>query len=85
MKFRMNNKVYILSSRKIDGRYNRGKIVGVELSYYGLGYLTENQYFNDFEHPRYKVAYVDCFTNKASCQWYSEEEIQKENPARCDK
>jgi hypothetical protein len=80
MKYKMGSKVYITSSKKTDGRYNKGKIVGVELSYFGLGYLTETQYFNDFDHPRYKVAYVDCFTNKACCHWYSEEELQKEKP-----
>lgn len=80
MKFKMNSKVYILSSKKTDGRYNKGKVVGVELSYYGLGYLTETQYLNDFENPKYKVAYVDCFTNKACCQWYAEEELQKDKP-----
>ena len=80
MNFKMGSKVYITSTQKADGRYNKGKIVGVELFYYGLGYLTETQYLNDFEGPKYKVAYVDCVTNKACAQWYLESDLQKEKP-----
>lgn len=80
MKFKIKNKVWILPSKKIDGRYNNGKIVGIELFYYGLGFLTENQYLNDFESPRYKVAYVDVFTGRACAEWYLENDLQKEKP-----
>ena len=80
MKYRMGGIVWILSSKKTDGLYNKGKIVGVELNYYGLGYMTERQYLNDFGHPRYKVAYVDCFTNRACSEWLCESDLQKNKP-----
>ena len=80
MKFRMGSMVWDLSSRKADGRYNRAKIVGVELNYYGLGYMTERQYLNDFAHPRYKIAYVDCVTGRACNDWVVEVDLQKDKP-----
>ena len=80
MNHKMGSMVWHVSGRKSDGRYNRAKIVGIELSYYGLGYLTERQYLNDFAHPRYKIAYVDCVTNKASSEWVMESDIQKNKP-----
>ena len=79
-KYRMGQSVWILSSKKTDGRYNKGNIVGIELSYYGLGYLTEKQYLDDFSHPKYKVAYVDCFTNKGCSVWVHEDDLSKEKP-----
>jgi hypothetical protein len=80
MRYKMGNKVYIKSSKKLDGRFNRGKIVGVELSYHALGFLTEAQYLNDFEHPKYKVAYVDVFTGRAYASWYEEDDLCKDKP-----
>ena len=80
MNFRMGAMVWVISSRKTDGRYNKAKIVGVELNYYGLGFMTERQYLNDFAHPRYKVAYVDCCTGRACSEWVGEHEIQKKKP-----
>ena len=78
--FGMNSKVWIISSQKIDGRYNKGKIVGIEKEYFGLGFFTERQYLNDFEEYRYKVAYVDVFTGKASAEWIHHSELSKEKP-----
>ena len=80
MKFKMKQKVWIISSRKTDGRYNRGTIVGVELNYYGLGYLTEAQFIRDHGHARYKVAYIDVFTTRACSEWFSECDLIKEKP-----
>lgn len=80
MKFKMSGKVWILSSKKMDGRFNRGKIVGVELSYYGLGFISQEQFFRDFDHPRYKVAYVDCVTGRACSEWFLESDLQREQP-----
>lgn len=78
--FSMKNKVWILNSKKIDGRYNKGIIVGIELSYEGLGFMTERQYFNDFEENRYKVAYVDVFTGMACSEWFYYPLLSKVKP-----
>ena len=78
--FGMNSKVWIISSQKIDGRYNKGKIVGIEKEYFGLGFFTERQYLNDFEESRYKVAYVDVVTERASAEWFHYSELSKEKP-----
>lgn len=76
----INRKVWILNSKKIDGRYNKGKIVGIEKYYDGLGYLTESQYLNDFKEYRYKVAYVDVVTSRASAEWIHYTDISTERP-----
>lgn len=75
----VGKKVWILSSRKTDGRYNRGQIVGTEKMYNLFGFRSEAQYFRDFKPYRYKVAYVDCFTGKACCEWihYSNVSVNK--------
>lgn len=78
-KFRLKQKVKILSSKKIDGRYNYGTIIGVELqpdSYY-LGYVNEREYLRRFTRAQYKVAYIDCYTNRAEVQSYQEKELDK--------
>lgn len=81
-KYKMGNNLWIigLGERKTDGSYNQGKVVGIELSYYGLGYISKAQFLNDHEHPRYKIAYIDCFTNKAVSSWYSEDQLSKDKP-----
>lgn len=73
-------KVWITSSKKIDGRYNKGLIVGHELIYPFIGFTSETQYFNGFEEDRYKVAYIDCFTNRSCCEWFPKSEISKTKP-----
>lgn len=80
MKFRMGGKVWILAGKKSDGRHNQGRIVGMELSYYGLGYICESQFLSDFGSPRYKVAYIDCVTNRACQEWFAEEDLSKNKP-----
>jgi len=82
-KFRINQMVWLLNSKKIDGRYNKGKIVGVEFSYPYLNFLTERDYFESFCNPRYKVAFVDCFTGRANVEWSDEANLQKEKPKEC--
>lgn len=75
---RFKQKVKILSSLKTDGRYNYGKIVGIELlqdGYY-LGYTSEKEYLARFTVPKYKVAYVDCATKNACTEWFLEKDIE---------
>lgn len=77
--YRMKSKVKIISRQKSDGRFNFGVIVGIELiqdAYY-LGYKTEKEFVSKFIVPKYKVAYVDCFTNKAHSEWFAESELSK--------
>jgi hypothetical protein len=78
--FSLKNKVWVINSKKIDGRYNKGIVVGIEMIYDGLGFMSERQYFNDFEEYRYKVAYVDVFTNKGCCEWLHHEYLSKTKP-----
>lgn len=77
MTFKLKSKVQILSSKKLDGRYNTGVVVGVEMSNDNLIAYTEKDYFAGFEIYRYKVAYVDCFTNRCGTEWVSEKDIEK--------
>lgn len=44
----MNKKVWILSSKKSDGRYNHGRIVGIDKCYNYLGFRSESQFIKDF-------------------------------------
>ena len=76
----IKNKVWILDSKKIDGRYNKGIIVGVEMAYEVLGFITEAQFFRSFEEFRYKVAYVDVFTGKACIDWKHHTDLSKLKP-----
>lgn len=75
--FSMGNKVWILNSKKTDGRYNKGVIVGIEKEYPSLGFMTEAQYFREY---RYKVAYVDVFTKRAGAEWVYHTLISKTKP-----
>ena len=77
--FGMNKRVWILR-RKIDGRYNKGKVVGIEKSYEALAFLTETQYLNGFKLYRYKIAYVDVTTGKGYAEWLSPSEISDKKP-----
>ena len=78
-KFRMRQKVVIIPSRKTDGRYNQGTVVGIEFVQDGcyLGYNSEKEYLARYTVPRYKVAYVDCVTLQASTTWFCENELSK--------
>jgi hypothetical protein len=81
MKYRMSNKVWIISSRKTDGRYNQGIIVGVEAVSDHIFYPDEKSFFNSFKDQfKYKVAYVDCVTGKAVTQWIYEDDLSKTKP-----
>lgn len=74
---RLKSKVKILSSRKTDGRYNSGMIVGVSLaspSVY-IGYVNENEFLARFTTVSYKIAYIDCVTKNACVEWFSEKDI----------
>lgn len=79
-KFKLGSKVYILSNRKTDGRYNRGVVVGVILNNYNLYSITEKHFIDSFGDPVYKVAYVDVFTKKCMTENVCEEELSKEKP-----
>lgn len=75
--FRMGAKVTIISSKKTDGRYNHGIVVGIDKHYPYLGFTSEKQFFSGFKVARYKVAYVDCFTHKACQEWVTPGELVK--------
>jgi hypothetical protein len=76
----INKKVWITSSKKTDGRYNRGVVKGIDLFYDGLGYISETQYLKDFEEWRYKIAYVDVFTKRACQEWIHYKELSVTKP-----
>ena len=76
----MNKKVWIISSKKTDGRYNKGIVVGIEKFYDGFGYISESQFFRDFKDWRYKIAYVDVATNKACQEWVHYTELSTAKP-----
>lgn len=76
--FRLKQTVSIISEPKIDGRVNNGKIVGIELSENGLylGYRSKEEFLARFTLERYKVAYIDCFTQRAHASWHYGSELQ---------
>jgi len=76
--FRMKQKVKIVSSQKADGKYNYGKVVGIEYTQdaHYLGYKTEKEFLARYTVPRYKVAFVDCFTERAEDGWFNEAELE---------
>lgn len=78
----MNKKVWLLNSKKIDGRYNKGVIVGINKIYEGLGYMTERQYLQDFVVYEYKVAFVDVCTNKACAEWVHHSYVSTADPLK---
>jgi len=77
--FKMKQKVKIISNQKIDGRFNYGMIIGLELLPYGiyLAHNSEQSWLRSFTQYRYKVAYVDCFTNRGNTEWFYEHELEK--------
>lgn len=76
---KMKAKVKILNSQKTDGRFNFGRVVGIEMTQNGLflGYTSEREFMSRFTIPRYKVAYVDCFTAKACAEWFDEAQLER--------
>ena len=82
MKFRMNSKIWIShkSERKTDGRYNQGKIVGVEANNDGLYFVGKADFFRGFDSFRYKVAYIDVCTGKGVSKWLNEDYLSKSKP-----
>lgn len=80
--YKIGNRVWMLDSRKTDGRYNRGKIVGIDMTYPYMGFQTESSYLAAFEISRYKVAYVDVVTGKGQTSWELERDLSKERPEK---
>ena len=78
MKFRMNQTVKILPSKKVDGRYNYGSIFGIEKvqNNYYLGYRDEKEFKSRFTRERYKVVYIDCTTDRACEEWFYDDELE---------
>lgn len=79
-KFGMGSKLWILSSKKTDGRYNQGKVVGVELLNHAMYFVGKSDFFGGFTIARYKVAYIDCFTGKGRAEWFNENDLQRDKP-----
>lgn len=77
---KINNKVWILSSQKTDGRYNKGVVIGLEKTYEFLGYVSESQFIRDHKLTRAKVAFVDVSTKKGCAEWFSLRELSKYKP-----
>jgi hypothetical protein len=78
---KMNSKVWITSSRKIDGRYNHGQVVGIDKTYEGLYIISKSQFLRDIRLSRLKVAYIDVFTNKGCIEWFYVSQLSKEKPS----
>lgn len=79
MKFRMGNRVKILDSKKNDGRFNYGKVIGIDLrsDNSSLRQRDEINYIKSFNLPFYKIAFVDCNTNQVISDWFAEEKMEK--------
>jgi len=76
----LNKKVWLTNSKKTDGRYNQGKIVGVEQSNDCLYFVSKADFYSNFEPYRYKVAYIDCFTGKGCAEWVHHNDVSTTNP-----
>lgn len=77
MKFKIGQRVRILSSKKISGEYNCGVIIGVSKDSNAFFYKDEKQFYKLFTIPVYKVAYVDVATKSGCAKWFNEQEIEK--------
>lgn len=79
MKFRMGQKVKIISSKKTDGRFNYGTIVGIEKEQdaFYLGYISEREYLSRFTVINYKIAYIDCVNERATFIWENEKNLER--------
>lgn len=78
MKFKLNQKVKILSSKKADESYNYGYIIGFEYVQNAayLCFFNEKQYIKSFVAPYYKVCYVDCVTKRGEIYWFAEKDLE---------
>lgn len=78
--FRIKQKVTILKSKKIDGRYNEGIVVGIEVlqNEYYLGYKSKQEFYKRFDgrSVKYKVAYIDCFNEKAYVEEFFQSDLK---------
>jgi predicted transposase YdaD len=80
--FNINKKVWIISSKKTDGQYNQGKIVGVEKSNDSLYFVSKTDFYKGFEPYQYKVAYVDVFTGRGRAEWLHHSDITVTDPSK---
>lgn len=80
-KFKLRQEVKLLSSMKSDGSYNYGRIMGIEIQQNGfyLGYANKSEFFARFDGSmvNYKVAYIDCVTQRAETLWLSQDKLEK--------
>ena len=79
--FRLKQKVKIISSQKMDGRFNFGTVVGAVIQQNGsyLGYKNEREFMARFDGSRvkYTVAYIDCVTGSATVEEFTQSELEK--------
>ena len=76
----MKGNIWIVSSKKTDGRYNKGKIVGTRMYYPYLSVVTFSQFKSELIVDQYQVAYQDVFTEKFCLEWFAVDELSKDNP-----
>lgn len=82
-KFRMKQKVKIISSQKTDGRFNYGRVVGIEIKQnaFCLGYSNKTEFFKRFDGAsiEYTIAYIDCVTNRACVEKFMDKELNNDS------
>jgi hypothetical protein len=78
----INKKVWILSSKKSDGRYNQGKVVGIENTNDNLYFVNKTHFYKGFLPRRYKVAYIDLVTKRGFSEWFSYNDVVITAPSR---
>tara|TARA_R110000772_G_scaffold125384_3_gene232077 strand:+ start:116 stop:382 length:267 start_codon:yes stop_codon:yes gene_type:complete len=76
--------VWLTGQKKADGRINCGKIVGVELLYEGLYFSSKKQFIDGHAPYKYKVAYIDVFTNKGASEWVHHTDVSFIKPVEQD-
>lgn len=73
-KFRIDQTVKILSSKKSDGGYNYGRVIGIglvpEVCEDEIGMLSYS-----FERERYEVFYFDDDTNEYIVKWFDDHDL----------
>jgi hypothetical protein len=77
---KLSGNVWILSSKKTDGRYNKGKIVGYRSGHGCLGFFNLRQFMDAIKIEEYQVAYQDCFTQRYCIEFFRPNELSKTNP-----
>ena len=78
----INKKVWILSSKKSDGRYNQGKVVGIENTNDSLYFVNKTHFYKGFLPCRYKVAYIDLVTKRGLSEWFSCDDVVITDPSK---